>query len=114
MAADIRNEQALSTWGSGTHPSDATRAGDAVLKTGGPWASAVLALLLHLERVGGGGSGQREPRQYGRCRHERLPGALGDHLEGTKRLLDDAPPRIAARSRRVRPSNTDRLTCRGW
>lgn len=52
MAADIRNEEALSTWGSGTHPSDATRAGDAVLKTGGPWSSAVLALLRHLERVG--------------------------------------------------------------
>lgn len=56
MAADFRDEQTLSTWGSGTHPSDAARAGDVVLKPSGPWAPAVLALLRHLERVGFSGS----------------------------------------------------------
>ena len=52
MATDARNEQTLSTWGSGTLRSDATRAGDIVLKSSGRWSSAVIALLQHLERVG--------------------------------------------------------------
>lgn len=55
MVADVPPEQALSARGS-TSPSDATLAGDLVLKPGGSWAPAVLALLLHLERVGFPGS----------------------------------------------------------
>lgn len=56
MAVGSGNEQALSTWGSGTHSSDAVRVGDAVLKSSGPWASSVLALLRHLEETGFAGS----------------------------------------------------------
>lgn len=56
MATDVAHEQMLSTWGSGTNPSGAARRGDVVLKAGGPWASTVIALLRHLERVGFTGS----------------------------------------------------------
>ena len=50
------DERTLTTWGSGTHAPDAARVGDAVLKSGGPWAPSVLALLRHLEEVGFAGS----------------------------------------------------------
>lgn len=50
--AESEAEQALATWGSGTRVADATCTGDIVLKSGGPWAPSVLALLRHLEIVG--------------------------------------------------------------
>lgn len=52
MTRDETVEVSLSTWGSGTAPSRAALAGGVVLKPGGPWAPAVLALLRHLEDVG--------------------------------------------------------------
>jgi hypothetical protein len=57
MASSVsKNEQALSAWGSGTSPADAALADGTVLKPGGNWAPAVLALLRHLEQVGFAGS----------------------------------------------------------
>ena len=56
MVAEGQDEDLLSTWGSGTQPSDATRVGLTVLKSSGPWAGSVLALLRHLESVGFPGS----------------------------------------------------------
>jgi hypothetical protein len=52
MAGNVSGEQPLSTWGSGTSPSGASRSGEMVLRESGPWAPAVLDLLRHLERVG--------------------------------------------------------------
>ena len=46
------DEQPLSTWGSGTSPSHAVRAGGAVLTEGGAWTPSVVALLRHLEEAG--------------------------------------------------------------
>ena len=42
----------LSSWGSGSHQSDAALRDGAVLKRVGPWTPAVIALLEHLERAG--------------------------------------------------------------
>jgi Ser/Thr protein kinase RdoA (MazF antagonist) len=50
------DEQPLSTWGSGTSPSHAARAGGVVLTEGGAWTPAVLALLGHLEDAGFAGA----------------------------------------------------------
>ena len=46
----------LTTWGSGRRAADAVRAGDTVLKSGGPWVPSVIALLRHLEDVGFAGA----------------------------------------------------------
>ena len=46
------DEQPLSTWGSGTSPSHAVRAGGVVLTEGGAWTPSVVALLRHLEEAG--------------------------------------------------------------
>ena len=54
--AESDAEQVLGTWGSGTRVADAARAGDTVLKSGGPWVPSVLALLRHLESVGFAGA----------------------------------------------------------
>lgn len=54
--AESDAEQVLATWGSGTRAADAARTGDIVLKSSGPWAPSVLALLRHLEDVGFAGS----------------------------------------------------------
>ena len=48
----VEHEQPLTTWGAGTQASSAARLDNVVLKDAGPWASTVLALLRHLERVG--------------------------------------------------------------
>jgi hypothetical protein len=55
-ADDPPGERVLSTWGSGAACSDATLADGVVLKTSGPWAGAVIALLRHLEAVGFSGA----------------------------------------------------------
>lgn len=52
MSGDESSEVSLSTWGSGSAPSQAALANGVVLKPTGPWAPAVLALLRHLEDVG--------------------------------------------------------------
>lgn len=52
MAGNVSGEQPLSTWGSGSLPSGASRSGEVVLRDPGPWSPAVLDLLLHLEQVG--------------------------------------------------------------
>lgn len=49
-------ERALSTWGSGASPSGATLSDGVVLKPGGPWSAAVIALLRHLDEVGFSGA----------------------------------------------------------
>lgn len=54
-SADGR-ETRLSTYGSGSQPSDAVLAGGVVLKKGGPWATGVIALLRHLEAAGFAGA----------------------------------------------------------
>jgi Ser/Thr protein kinase RdoA (MazF antagonist) len=56
MAGDVSGEQPLSTWGSGSAPSGASRSGEVVLRELGPWTPAVLDLLRHLERVGFAGA----------------------------------------------------------
>jgi hypothetical protein len=55
-ASQPHAERVLSTWGSGASPSDAALADGVVLKAGGPWADAVVALLRHLEDVGFSGA----------------------------------------------------------
>lgn len=45
-------EHPLETWGSGDDASQATRRGEVVLRTAGPWSATVLALLAHFESVG--------------------------------------------------------------
>lgn len=52
MAGNVSGEQPLSTWGSGSLPSGASRSGEVVLRDPGPWSPAVLDLLRHLEQVG--------------------------------------------------------------
>lgn len=56
MVGDESGEHTLSTWGSGTAPSGASRSGEGVLRKSGPWTPAVLELLRHLERVGFSGA----------------------------------------------------------
>ena len=70
MAGNVSGEQSLSTWGSGSFPSGASRSGEVVLRESGPWTPAVLDLLRHLERVG----------------FERAPRVVGDGYASDGRL----------------------------
>ena len=58
MASNVSGEQPLSTWGSGSFASGASRSGEVVLRESGPWTLAVLDLLQHLEQVGFEGAPQ--------------------------------------------------------
>jgi hypothetical protein len=49
-------ESQFGVYGSGGRAADAVRHDGAVLKTAGPWAGGVIALLRHLENVGFGGA----------------------------------------------------------
>ena len=53
---DLGAEIPLEVWGSGEQPSKARRRAGIVYREAGPWSSAVLALLRHLESAGFAGS----------------------------------------------------------
>lgn len=87
MAADD-DEAELSTVGSGTQPSRARRKRDVVVRRGGPWSFAVLALLRHYEAVGFDGA----PRVV-------EPGLTAEGEELVTFLPGSSPTRVPGRTR---------------
>lgn len=97
MAGSVSGEQPLSTWGSGNAPSGASRSGEVVLRESGPWASAVVDLLRHLEMVGFQGAPRVVGEGYasdGRLAVSFVPGEsphpgawADDHVAGVGVLL---------------------------